>query len=420
MPFPIEADCPKGDWVIPKASENEYREVAWGFDVDHNEAHFKSFYINRGVVGSNDIGFRVDYCGICHTDVHMALNHAGGSIYPMVPGHEIVGTVTEIGSNVKKVKVGDHVGVGCLVDSCGKCTSCINDDEQYCHKGMVGTYGDKKKHHRVGGSKLSYTAGGYSASMVVHEDFGVKIPNSIPLDKAGPLLCAAVTMYEPLKANGATTRTGMKIGFIGVGGLGTMGIKIAKALGHEVTAISTSNHKKKLCHEKGAAHFILSTDDHTMTRSKGSLDLLINTVSADHQLNTYIPLLKKRGTIVQLGLVVEPHTIHQFGLLMEGITITGSLIGGIKSTEEVIKLCAKHKIFPDVEIVTADKMEDVYTQLMLNNDKATRYVLDVQRSYMEPEEWNRKYIYDAENTSVSEKAVTEVPAKSGFFTSCFK
>merc|ERR1739838_986045 len=152
----------------------------------------------------------------------------------------------------------------------------------------------------------------------------------------------------------------------------------------------------KLCHEKGAAHFILSTDDHTMTRSKGSLDLLINTVSADHQLNTYIPLLKKRGTIVQLGLVVEPHTIHQFGLLMEGITITGSLIGGIKSTEEVIKLCAKHKIFPDVEIVTADKMEDVYTQLMLNNDKATRYVLDVQRSYMEPEEWNRKYIYDAE------------------------
>jgi len=420
MPFPITSGNPHITFEIPEPNENEYQEVAWGFENIDNEAHLRSFYINRGVVGSEDIKFSVDYCGICHTDVHMALNHAGGAAYPIVPGHEMVGTVVEIGSKVKKVKVGDHVGVGCMVDSCGKCHSCENDDQQYCQKGMVQTYSDMKKHNRVGGNMETFTAGGYSASMVVHEDFAIKIPKCIPLEKAGPILCSGVTMYEPLKANGATTRADMKIGIVGVGGLGTMGIKIAKALNHHVTAISTSIHKKNLCFEKGADSFILSSDDHAMERGKGSLDLIINTVSANHQLGHYLPLLKKRGTIVQLGLVMEPHLISQFGLLMEGINITGSLIGGIKSTEEVVKLCAKFKIFPEIELVTADKIEDIYSKLMINNDDAIRYILDIDKSYMEPEVWNRKFICTDEESVDTQGTVPEVPAQSGLFTSCFK
>jgi len=388
MSFPLP-NIPYVDRPVTKARNDEYKEVAWGLNAKDGKAKFGSFYINRGMVRPNDVQFRIDFCGICHTDVHFGLNHFGGTIFPVVPGHELVGTVTEIGSSVKKIKLGDKVGVGCMIDSCLKCGPCKSGEEQYCIEGNVQTYNAAKMYDRVGGSKEAQTFGGYSGSMVVDEHFVMKIPEGIPMEVAGPLFCAAITVYDPLRQWGYTTGEPKKVGIVGVGGLGTMGIKIASALGHKVYAISTSPHKKHLAKKKGAHSFVVSTDKKSMESNLGKMDIILNTISADHQVSTYLPLLKSGGRIVQLGAVVSPHQVSQMELMFSKKSICGSMIGGIKSTEECLALCAKYEIFPDVEIITAESIPKVFEVLSDSNKDGVRYVIDIQKSLMKPDEFNK-------------------------------
>lgn len=321
------------------------------------------------------------FCGVCHSDVSLGLNHLHNCIYPIVPGHELVGKVVEIGSKVTKVKVGDGIGVGCISDACLDCKTCEFGDEQYCLGGKsVHTYNDKKRYNHIGGNPEAQTFGGYSGSNTLHEHFIMKIPDAIPLEKAGPILCAGITMYDPLRHWGATEGKPMTIGIVGVGGLGTMGIKLSKALGHRVVAISTSANKKELAMSKGADVFVVSTDPESMKEGAGLCDLILNTVSAEHQVSTYTPLLHYSGTIVQLGLVIDPHTVNQISLIKGRKTVTGSHIGGIKATEECLALCAEHGIVPDVQIITADKIDDAWEQLSTSNKDAIRFVIDIKKS----------------------------------------
>jgi len=328
--------------AVPECADNEYREFAWG--IDDPKAEFKPMWINRPKVGDHDVRFDLKFSGICHSDIHLGLNHLTGSIYPMVPGHELAGIVVEVGSKVTKVKVGDKVGVGCIIDSCLECDTCKQGDEQYCEKGgNTHTYSSWKKYGHIGGNPDTQNFGGYSGSNTVHEHFVIKIPDNVPLEKAPSIMCAGITMYEPLRHWGATKPGAkMTIGIIGIGGLGTMGVKEAKALGHTVYAISTSAHKEKMAKEKGADHFVVSTDEESMKANAGKCDLIINTVSAKHEVSHYLGLLKTNGTIVQLGLVPEPHTLCQLPLIFSRKSVAGSVIGGIPPTEECLEFCGKN------------------------------------------------------------------------------
>jgi uncharacterized zinc-type alcohol dehydrogenase-like protein len=253
---------------VPAPRDDEVKEVAWA--INRLGEKFTPLWINRPKVGEHDVKFAMKFCGICHTDCHFGLNHIGGAIYPMVPGHELVGEVVEVGSKVTKVKVGDRVGVGCIVDSCLDCDFCNSGEEQYClNGGSTHTYNAKKRHGHIGGNPETQTFGGYSGSNTIHERFIIKIPDSIPLEKAGPLMCAGITMYDPLRHWGATKGTPMNIGIIGIGGLGTMGLKLAKALGHKVFAISSSPDKEQLAKDKGADVFVCSKDEASMTANAG-------------------------------------------------------------------------------------------------------------------------------------------------------
>lgn len=276
----MESEFPK-HLPIPPVSDNEYREIAWG--IEKFGEKFKPLWINRPKVGDWDVRFEMKYCGVCHSDCHLGKNDLGDSIFPMVPGHELVGTVTEVGAKVTKVKVGDNVGVGVIKDSCLDCATCENGDEQYCEKGNnVHTYNSMKRYTHIGGNQDTQNFGGYSASEVVHERFILRIPDGVPLDKAGPILCAGITLYDPLVHWGATKGKKMTIGIVGIGGLGTMGIKLAKAMGHRVVAISTSNKKETMAKEKGADSFVVSTDPESMKTETNKIDLILNTVSASH------------------------------------------------------------------------------------------------------------------------------------------
>lgn len=265
--------------------------------------------INRGKCGESDVRFEMLFCGICHSDIHLADNHIGGTMYPIVAGHELIGKVTEVGAKVTKFVVGDNVGVGCMVDSCRNCKYCEEGEEIYCATGSVYTYNGKKMYKGVGGNPDTQTFGGYSGSNVVDEHFVFKIPDGIPLEKAAPILCAGITLYDPMRHWNFTNGNSRSVGIVGVGGLGTMGIKIAKALGHTVYAISTSVNKKDLAIKKGADHFVVSKDEESMKAATGKMDLILNTVSADHDLNVYLPLLATNGLIVQLGAALAPHPI---------------------------------------------------------------------------------------------------------------
>jgi uncharacterized zinc-type alcohol dehydrogenase-like protein len=300
---------------IPACADNEYREVAWG--INRCGEKFTPMWINRPKVGDYDVRFEMKFCGICHSDVHIGQNDLGGCIYPIVPGHELVGTVVEVGSKVQRCKVGDNVGVGCIIDSCMKCSFCDESEEQYClGGGNTHTYNSRKTYGHIGGNPETQNFGGYSGSNTVHERYVMKIPDSLPLEKAGPLMCAAITMYDPLRHWGATKEgSNMNIGIVGIGGLGTMGIKLAKAMGHKIFAISTSPNKKELAEKKGADVFVCSTDNKSMNENANQMDLIINTVAGKHELQHYISLLRTNGTLVQLGLVTENHTVNQLPLV---------------------------------------------------------------------------------------------------------
>ena len=294
------------DMPVPAPQDDEYSEAAWGKVTP--DAKFTPMNIPRAKVGDMDVKLEILYCGICHSDLHRGLNELGGGLYPIVPGHEMVGRVVEVGSKVTKVKVGDSAGIGCLADACLDCGACKHGDEQYCEAwGYQHTYGTKKyPGGHQGGNPAVQTFGGYSGSHVLHEHFIIAIPDNIPLERAAPLLCAGITMYEPLRHWGATSGKPMSIGVIGIGGLGTMGLKLAKAMGHRVVAISTSPAKEAIAMEKGADAFVVSKDPESMKSETGNLDLILNTVAAPHQCSMYLPLLAQGGVLVQLGVIAEP------------------------------------------------------------------------------------------------------------------
>jgi len=364
---------------LPPPLDSEYMEVAWGVEKS-GEMH-KPLWIARPKPQDYDVKFEMLYCGICHSDVHNVKNEWGPCDFPCVAGHELLGKVTEVGNKVTKFKVGDHVGVGCFVDSCLDCCNCHDGDEQYCLKGVTLTYKGDKKFGRVSGNQETKTMGGYSAANTVHEDFVLKIHEGMDLQKTAPILCAGITMYSPLKHWGAAGDKKMTVGIVGIGGLGTMGIKLAKAMGNDVLAISTSPRKEAMAKEKGADFFVSSKDPEGMKAHAGKCDLILNTVSANHDINTYIPLLAKgKGVLVQLGGVTSPHGVQQFPLMMGRLSIAGSLIGGIKETQEVLDMCFKHGIYPDCKMVEAKDIDDCWAQLQSSNADGLRYVIDIKKS----------------------------------------
>ena len=371
----------EGADVVP-IGPDETKVAAWG--VTANDQPHTPIWIPRGKCGPDDVRFELLFCGICHSDVHIGGNDFGYTRYPFVAGHELCGRVVEVGANVQKVKVGDPVGVGCIVDSCQDCARCNEGEEQYCQKAMTGTYNGKRIHGHVPGNQALQTFGGYSAENVVHQRYIFKIHENIPLETAGPIFCAGITMYDPLRYHGATSGKKMKIGIVGIGGLGTMGIKLAAALGHDVIAISTSPHKEQMAKEKGATHFCVSTDPESCKQFAGQMDLIINTVSGGFDINTYLPLLKKDGVFNQCGATLEPIKFKNMQVIFGRRRLTGSKIGGCPATEELIELCGKHKIFPDVQVIEANQIDWAWKQLSgaggAANKDGVRYVIDIKKS----------------------------------------
>jgi len=351
----------------------------YAFAKTSPEAKFQKINIRRNVAGDDDVTFKLKYCGICHSDVHIAENGLGMTKYPCVPGHELAGVVTSVGKNVTKVKPGDKVGVGCLVDSCGGCLMCKGGDEQFCQKGSVQTYnGQWKKYGRVK-TDTDWTFGGYSGHHTVPERFIVKVPEGYPLESAGPVFCAGVTMFCPL-SNWGADKGGKRVGIVGIGGLGQMGVQLAKAMGNTVTAISTSPNKKEAAMEIGADNFVVSTSKESMAASAGSLDLILNTVSAEFDVNLYLSLLAPKGVIVLIGGNIKPHAVNQVGLMYKNHAIAGSIIGGLPDTQRVIDFCHQHKIVPKIQMITSNDLDRVYEELNKKNDTILRNVLDLEAS----------------------------------------
>lgn len=329
---------------------------------------FKPTTITRCDVGLKDVLIDIKYAGICHSDIHTARGEWGDIEYPLVPGHEIAGIVAEVGPEVTAYKVGDRVGVGCMVNSCGECKNCLNGLEQYCLKGMVGTYGDADVY-----GDGERTQGGYSTHVVVTEKFVLSIPEAIPLDKAAPLLCAGITMYSPLRHWNAGP--GKKIAIVGMGGLGHMGVKIAHAMGAEVTVLSRTLGKKDEGLKLGADHYFATEDAATFDQLAGSFDLIINTVSAVINLDSFLSLLATDGTLVNVGAPADPLSVEAFSLIPGRKSFAGSMIGGIPETQEMLDFCAEHGIGAEIETITADGIDDAWERV-LNSDVRYRFVID--------------------------------------------
>jgi uncharacterized zinc-type alcohol dehydrogenase-like protein len=326
------------------------------------------FNFERREVGEKDLQIEILYCGVCHSDIHQVRNEWGGSMYPMVPGHEIVGKVTKIGKDVKKFKVGDLAGIGCFVDSCRECENCKQSLQQYCERGMVGTYNSKEK-----GTGLP-TYGGYSTQIVVDELYTLKVSDKLPLSGVAPLLCAGITTYSPLKYVGV--RKGHKVGVLGLGGLGHMAVKFAVAFGAEVTMLSSSPSKKADAQKLGAHHFVLTSDEKAMKEAQNSFDFILNTVSAPHDYNIYLNLLRTNGTMIVVGVPPTPSEVPAFNLIAKRRSIIGSLIGGIKETQEMLDFCAEHNIVSDVEVIDIKQINESYER-MLKGDVRYRFVIDI-------------------------------------------
>ena len=322
--------------------------------------------IARRELRPHDVRVDIAYAGICHSDIHQARDEWFSGIFPMVPGHEIAGTVAEIGSAVTKFGVGDRIGVGVFVDSCGTCDNCKAGLGNYCSSGFTPTYNGRDRHGEV-------TYGGYSAGIVVDEHFALRIPESLGLDVAAPLLCAGITTYSPLREWGAGP--GMRVGIMGLGGLGHMGVKIADALGADVTLISHSPGKEADGRRLGADHFLLSSDKAAMKEATESLDLIVNTVSAQIDLDAALRLLKRDGTLVSVGLPDKPVSVSTFTLIEQRRRLAGSNIGGIAQTQEMLDFCADHGFGSDVEVIAADYVNEAWDRVV-KSDVRYRFVID--------------------------------------------
>lgn len=334
------------------------------------EKDLEPFQIDRREPGPEDVEIEILFCGVCHSDIHTARNEWGGTRYPVVPGHEIVGKVTRIGSEVTKFKEGDTVGVGCFVDSCGTCENCREHQEQYCLEGPVATYNSPSRF-----DKKVITYGGYSTHIVVTQDFVLRISEKLPLHAVAPLLCAGITTYSPLRH--WNVKKGDKVGVVGLGGLGHMAVKLASSMGAEVTMLSRSPEKQNDATTLGAAHFALTTDKETMKRINSSFDLIIDTVSAVHDYNEYLALLKTNGVMVLLGIPPEAVAVQASRLVSRRRSLTGSLVGGIKETQEMLDYCAEKGIVSDVEMISIADINDAYERT-LNSDVRYRFVIDMK------------------------------------------
>ncbi|GAB3519602.1 NAD(P)-dependent alcohol dehydrogenase [Arthrobacter monumenti] len=322
--------------------------------------------IERRDVGPDDVLIDIKYAGICHSDIHTVRGDWGSQAYPLAPGHEIAGVVAEIGSNVTKHAIGDRVGVGCMVNSCGECKNCVAGEEQYCLNGNTGTYGAVDRDGSI-------TQGGYSTHVVVTEDFVLRIPEGIELDVAAPLLCAGITTYSPLRHWGAGP--GKKVAVVGLGGLGHMAVKLASAMGAEVTVLSQSLKKQEDGLRLGAEHYFATSDENTFTDLAGSFDLIINTVSASLPISDYLGLLALDGALVNVGAPAEPLPVNAFSLIGGRRSFAGSMIGGIRETQEMLDFCAEHHFGAEIEVIPADKINEAYERV-LASDVRYRFVID--------------------------------------------
>ncbi|MGI8884079.1 MAG: NAD(P)-dependent alcohol dehydrogenase [Pyrinomonadaceae bacterium] len=340
-----------------------------GYATDAPFKPFKPFDFERRDVGAKDVLIEILFSGICHSDIHQARNEWGNSIFPMVPGHEIVGRVTQVGAEVSKFKTGDIAGVGCFVDSCRACENCENDFEQFCQTHCAQTYNSTEMDEKTP------TYGGYSNQIVVDEAYALKVSATKNLAGVAPLLCAGITTYSPLKK--FNVGKGQKVGVVGLGGLGHMGVKLAVSMGAEVTVFSTSPSKEADAKELGAHHFVVTKQAENMKPLKGKFDFVLDTVSAAHDLNMYLNLLRMNGAMVIVGIPEKPAEVQAFALIGNNRTLAGSSIGGIKETQEMLDYCAENNITSDVEIIPIQRIEEAYERT-IKSDVRYRFVIDMQ------------------------------------------
>jgi uncharacterized zinc-type alcohol dehydrogenase-like protein len=338
------------------------------FGAETAEAPLNQLTINRRKPTAHDVAIEILFCGVCHSDLHVARNEWHNTVYPTVPGHEIVGRVISVGGHVSKFKVGDLVGVGCMVDSCQECEYCKQSLEQYCLNDMTQTYNSPDKH------LAGHTFGGYSESVVVDEKFVLKVPGNLDLAGVAPLLCAGITTYSPLKH--WKVGPGQKVGIVGIGGLGHMGIKLAKAMGAHVIAFTTSASKFEEAKRLGADEVVLSKDPQQMARHTGKLHFILDAVSAEHDVNAYLNLLRVDGSMTLVGVPENPLPIASFNLIIGRRSLAGSAIGGIAETQEMLDFCGDHNITADIEMIDIQQVNQAYERL-LKSDVKYRFVIDM-------------------------------------------
>ena len=339
-----------------------------GYAAKHAHAHLGPYSFERREVGAHDVLIDIRYCGVCHSDLHQVRDEWGGSIFPLVPGHEIVGTVSKVGSAVTKFKAGDLAAVGVFVDSCRKCDNCKKGMEQYCEQGMIGTYNA----YEYDGKTLTY--GGYSSSIVTDEAYTYKISNNLPLDRVAPLLCAGITTWSPIRH--WQVSKGQRVGVMGLGGLGHMAVKLAASLGAEVTVLSTSASKKADASKLGAHDFVVTTNDDDMKKYRKHFDFIVDCVSAPHDISRFLKLLRTDGTIALVGLPPESVPVDPFALIDGRRSLAGSMIGGLKETQDMLDYCAEKKIVSDVEVIPIQQINEAYER-MLKGDVRYRFVIDM-------------------------------------------
>jgi len=343
--------------------------ISKGYAVKSAKAPLENYSFERRELREKDVQLEILYAGICHSDIHQAREEWGPAIFPMVPGHEIVGKVTAVAAGVRKFRVGDLIGVGVFVDSCRKCDSCKAGLEQYCIEGMTGTYNTYERDGKT------VAMGGYSDSFVIEEDYAVHVPANLDLTGVAPLMCAGITLYSPLKNWKAGP--GKKVGVIGLGGLGHMGVKFAVALGAEVTVFSHSPAKENDAKSMGAHHFVSTKDVNNLKKLEKQYDLLLNTVSADIDLEPYLQMLKLDGTLVVIGLPGKPYAINAGTLLGQRRSLSGSMIGGIAQLQEMLNFCGEKSIVSDVEVIKADYINTAYDRTVASDVKY-RFVIDAK------------------------------------------
>jgi uncharacterized zinc-type alcohol dehydrogenase-like protein len=340
-----------------------------GYATEGPKESLKPFDFERRDVGARDVLIEIQYCGVCHSDIHQARDEWGGSIFPMVPGHEIVGRVARVGADVTRFKEGDIAGVGCFVDSCRVCANCKEGSEQYCENHLVSTYNGTERDEKTP------TYGGYSTQIVVDESYALSIPKGLELANVAPLLCAGITTYSPLRR--FKVGEGQRVGVVGLGGLGHMGVKLAASMGAEVTVFSTSKGKEADAAALGAHKFVVTKEPGSLEALAGKYDFILDTVSAPHDLNAYLNLLRREGVMVIVGAPEKPAEVAAFSLISNGRTLAGSMIGGIRETQEMLDYCAEKNITSDVEVIPIQRIEEAYDRTV-RGDVRYRFVIDMK------------------------------------------